>query len=270
MVIYDARPSSFTQLATTAEWEYIHSIMANLDGIDFSVGNAMNPSLDTPGRNAVMADGNAVVRGYLWRCDAPVSTAIPAASAQNRIDRLVLRLTRGATTSATVVQPTVVTGTPSGTPTIPPLTQTPTGIWDIPISSWTATSAGALTGLSDDRDGNWKTITTGAFTGSLRCRKVSISPGTNNAVMLNGTLNAASTGGGAFNIGSLPNSTYYPASITRLPIALTAGFVSTSGAVDGSLRLYIPAGSGALQVIIPTLAATLATSVDINGIYPLG
>jgi hypothetical protein len=151
MVTYDARPSAFTQLTTTAEWEYLHSAIAGVTAIDASIGSAMVPSLDTGGRNAVIADGVVVIKGQLWRCDAPVSTPIPAASAQNRIDRLVIRLTRGASTSATVVQPVVITGTPSGTPAIPPLTQTSTGIWDVPVSHWTSTSAGALTTLVDDR-----------------------------------------------------------------------------------------------------------------------
>jgi len=152
MVVYDARPSAFTQMTTTGEWEALTAIMGAADAaIDGAVGSAMIPSLDTGGRNAVIADGNAAIRGQLWRCDAPVSTAIPAASAQNRIDRLVLRLTRGATTSPTVITPTVIAGTPSGSPVIPPIVQTTTGIYDIPISHWTATSAGALTTLVDDR-----------------------------------------------------------------------------------------------------------------------
>jgi hypothetical protein len=151
MVTYDARPSAFVQMSTTSEWEYLHSAMGCRDGIDLSFGSGMTPSLDTGGRNAVIADGNAAIRGQLWRCDAPVSTAIPTSSSQNRIDRLVLRLTRGATTSPTVVQPVVITGTPSGSPGKPPLTQTPAGIYDIPISYWTSTSAGGLTNLIDER-----------------------------------------------------------------------------------------------------------------------
>lgn len=152
MVIYDARPSAFTQLTTTSDWEALMAMAgAGCTAIDGSVGSAMVPSLDTPGRNAVLADGNASIRGYLWRCDAPVSTSIPAASAQNRIDRLVLRLTRGAITSPTVITPTVIVGTPSGSPVIPPIVQTTTGIYDIPVSHWTSTSAGALSGLIDDR-----------------------------------------------------------------------------------------------------------------------
>lgn len=151
MVTYDARPSAFTQLSTTTEWEALHTLMGKVSGIDLSTGSGMNPTLDTGGRNAVIADGNCVIKGQLWRCDAPVSTPIPAASASNRIDRLVIRLTRTATTSATVVQPVVITGTPSGSPVEPPLVQTPTGIFDIPVSSWLSTSAGGLTTLVDER-----------------------------------------------------------------------------------------------------------------------
>lgn len=151
MVIFDARPSSFTQLTSTGDWEYLLTAMGAMTGVDGSVGSAMTPSLDTGGRNAVIADGVVAIKGQLWRCDAPVNTAIPAASAQNRIDRLVLRLTRGATTSPTVVVATVITGTPSGSPVMPPIVQTTTGIWDVPISSWTSTSAGAITSLVDQR-----------------------------------------------------------------------------------------------------------------------
>lgn len=151
MTTYDARPSAFTQLSATSDWEALLSIAGKLSAVDGAVGSAMLPSLDTGGRNAVIADGNATIKGMLWRCDAPVSTPIPAASAQNRIDRLVLQLNRGATTSPTVIQPIVVTGTPAGSPVIPALTQTANGIWQLPISHWTSTSAGALTTLVDDR-----------------------------------------------------------------------------------------------------------------------
>lgn len=151
MVTYDARPSPFTQLTTISDWEYMTTALAGISGIDVSVGGGMAPSLDTGGRNAVITDGVCVIKGQLWRADAPVSTPIPAASAQNRIDRLVLRLTRGATTSPTVVAPFIITGTPGGSPTIPPVTQTLTGIWDLPVCHWTSTSAGAITSLVDDR-----------------------------------------------------------------------------------------------------------------------
>jgi hypothetical protein len=154
MVVYDARPSAYNQLSTTSDWEAIWSLMgmpeAAIDG-QYALGHWMAPSLDTGGRNIVIDSGQAVVKGQLWRCDAPVSTPIPVASAQNRIDRLVLRINRGATTSATVVQPVVITGTPAGSPTIPALTRTPTGLWDYPVCYWTSTSSGAIQSLVDER-----------------------------------------------------------------------------------------------------------------------
>jgi len=149
MATYDGRPSAFTQLSTTADWESFMSSAGIYDGVDSP--NSFTPSLDTVGRNAVIGSGQGLIKGQLWRCDANVSTAIPAASAQNRLDRLVLRLNRGATSSPGVVAPTVITGTPSGSPALPAISQTPTGLWDIPISYWTSASSGALTGLVDQR-----------------------------------------------------------------------------------------------------------------------
>jgi hypothetical protein len=79
------------------------------------------------------------------------STAIPAASVSNRIDRLVLRLDRSQSGGTTWVKPVVITGTPSGSPQIPALQSSPTGQWDLPIARWTSASNGALSGLVDER-----------------------------------------------------------------------------------------------------------------------
>jgi hypothetical protein len=155
MATYDARPSAFTQLTTTSDWESFVSSAGIWDGID---GNGFVPSLDAPGRNAVMGGGQCLIRGQLWRADAAVPTPVPAASAQNRLDRLVIQLNRGATSSPTVVQPVVITGTPSGSPALPPLSQTFGGIWQIPVSYWTSTSAGALSSLIDQRQYSGRTV----------------------------------------------------------------------------------------------------------------
>jgi len=149
MAVFDARPSPFTQLTTMGEWERFFSLNSMNDAVD-QPGDLV-ASFDVPGRNIVMSAGAAIVRGQMWRCDAPVSTAIPAASASNRIDRLVLRFNRSAVTSATVIVPTIITGTPSGSPVLPPLVNTPTGLWDFPICFWTSQSNGALSALTDDR-----------------------------------------------------------------------------------------------------------------------
>jgi hypothetical protein len=57
-----------------------------------------------------------------------------------------------------VVQPVVITGTPGSSPTLPPLTQTTTGIFQIPISNWTSASSGSLTGLVDQRQYSGRSI----------------------------------------------------------------------------------------------------------------
>jgi hypothetical protein len=122
---------------------------------------SLAPSLDGVGRNAVMAAGSCIVKGKLWSCDAPVNTAVPAASGSNRIDRLTLRLLRTAGTATAFLQPNIITGTPSGSPVLPALVQTTTGIWDLPISHWTSTSAGGLTSLVDERFDTGKTMQSG-------------------------------------------------------------------------------------------------------------
>jgi hypothetical protein len=161
MTVTNARPSPFLTLTTDADWESFTNGAGNGDGVVMSPSTSLAPSLDTGGRNAVMAAGTAIIKGKLWSCDAPVSTAVPVASAQNRIDRLVLQLNRSAGTAAAFVQPVVVTGTPSGTPTIPALTQGSSGVWQLPISHWTSTSAGGLTSLVDERIDVGKTMLSG-------------------------------------------------------------------------------------------------------------
>lgn len=155
MVTYDARPSSYTQMTTMAEWEAFLQACGIFDGIDGTT--SFVPSLDTGGRNAVVSAGSCVIKGQLWRADAPVSTAIPAASAQNRVDMLVLQLNRAASTSPAILQPVVVAGA-SGSTNPPALTQNASGIWQIPVATWTSTSAGALTGLTDIRQLSGRTV----------------------------------------------------------------------------------------------------------------
>jgi hypothetical protein len=273
MVVYDARPSAFTQMTTTAEWEYFASAMAGISGIDVSVGSGMVPSLDTAGRNAVIADGNAIIKGQLWRCDAPVPTPVPAASSQNRIDRLVLRYTRGASTSATVVVPTVITGTPAGTPTPPAITQTPTGIWDVPVCRYTATSAGAISTLVDERipiNDPWHDMRPllNGFVGSVAGEfppqyRFDYQSG---LVHVIGTLNLPSSGTyNGVSFAQLPPF-YSPAVATSWAVAQTQGLMSTNN-TGGMPRSYI-ASSGGLSFngISPGINGS---GVRINGFYPL-
>ena len=275
MVTYDARPSAFTQLTSTADWESLLTGMGLPDGIDVNAGSAMAPSLDTGGRNAVIQPGNVIVRGQLWRCDAAVSTPIPAASAQNRIDRLVLRLNRGATTSPTVVQPVVITGTPSGSPVEPPLVQGPTGLYDIPVCSWTSTSAGAITSLADERQfclDTWHTIASPGWTGVLRCKKL---PPPWKSVILDIHLNSgsASAGGAGSSMGALPDPTYYPVNTWRGPVCMRGSWISSPGTTfPGSpVWAYVPnyTPGAFIQIIIPSLTSAQNLSLDGTITFPL-
>jgi hypothetical protein len=111
-----------------------------------------------------MQPGTAVIKGEVWSCDTVQSTPIPAPSGLNRIDRLVLRLNRGASTSSTVISPAVIAGTPASNPVEPGLVQTPTGIFDIPISSWLSQSSGALISLVDERQFSSNPVLVGTST----------------------------------------------------------------------------------------------------------
>lgn len=151
MTVTNGRPSPFLQLSAQADWETASGGLGASDGVIAPSSGALAPSLDGAGRNAVMAAGACMVKGSLWSCDASVNTAIPAASGSDRIDRLTLRLLRTAGTATAFLQPNIITGTPSGSPVIPALIQTTTGIWDLPICHWTSKSTGALVSLVDER-----------------------------------------------------------------------------------------------------------------------
>lgn len=152
MTIQQAIPSAYSQLTTIGQWENLIESLGLRSGIyGDPAGTACQGSLDTGGRNADLAAGQAVIKGRFWSTDATVATAIPAASSQDRIDRLVLRMDRNAGSEATVIQPVVITGTPGSSPVPPAVSYTATGFYDVKICSWTSKAGGALTGLTDER-----------------------------------------------------------------------------------------------------------------------
>jgi hypothetical protein len=139
-----------SQIVTVTDWENVFG-MALGSGVVPGVLNSLAASLDTSGRNAVVAPGAAMLQGFWKPVSAPTPTPIPAASSADRIDRLAMQLNRAATNPDLFVTPVVVTGTPGANPQEPALIQTPTGIWQMPIASWTSSSSGALSGLTDER-----------------------------------------------------------------------------------------------------------------------
>lgn len=154
-----------SQITTAAEWEGYFSA-AQLDGVT----SGLTPTINSGARTASVGAGGAWLRGFFKPVSSTAAKAVPAASAQDRVDRLVVRLDRDAATSATYIVPTVLTGT-AGTTTPPALTRGTTGAWDLPISRWTSKADGSLTGMADERYGpGWHT--SAARTGGL----VSASP----------------------------------------------------------------------------------------------
>lgn len=139
--------SSITSLA---QWESFFGAVTPTSGVVVGSGSELAGSLDVGGRNAVVATGAALIRGFYKPISAATSTAIPGASAANRVDRLVLRLDRSASVAANFAKPAVLTGT-SGSTVPPTLSSSPTGLWDLPICRWTSASSGTLTGLVDER-----------------------------------------------------------------------------------------------------------------------
>lgn len=150
MALDDAYPSSATTLTTMTQWEAFFRGFGE-SGVIAGVGNEFVGSLDSAGRAAVLGTGAAQIRGFHTEGATTTSTAIPAADTQNRVDRLVLRLDRSAVLAPNWVQPVVIPGTPGSNPQEPALTQTDTGLYDLPICRWTSTSTGALTNLVDER-----------------------------------------------------------------------------------------------------------------------
>ena len=103
--------------------------------------NTLKPQGLSVGLVTTVADGSATIQGYFYLNTAAVAVAHEPASSLTRIDRVVLRLDRSQTASNRIVL-AVVKGIPgSGAPA---LTQTNTGIYEMPLAQ-TTIPAGAIT-----------------------------------------------------------------------------------------------------------------------------
>jgi hypothetical protein len=86
---------------------------------------------DSSGMNVKVAAGFAIVRGHIYQNTAQLTLTITPASAQPRIDLVILEL--DPTNNAILAK--VLDGTPSTTPTPPTLTQTNDAIYQLAIAS---------------------------------------------------------------------------------------------------------------------------------------
>lgn len=88
-------------------------------------------STDGSGLDVQVAQGYAILRGHAVENDAPATVTLDAADPTNpRIDRVVLRLDP----VADGISLFVIKGTPAATPTVPEITRTKTGVWDLPLA----------------------------------------------------------------------------------------------------------------------------------------
>jgi hypothetical protein len=94
--------------------------------------------------------GYAIIKGFLWGTDSTDSVNIAAASAHDRIDRLVLRLNRSAGSAAADIQPVIIAGTASTTP-VPPSLLSSAQFQDLLIAQWTSKADGSFTAVQDLR-----------------------------------------------------------------------------------------------------------------------
>lgn len=235
-----ARPSPFTQLTSALEWENLFAGMGIFDGVN-DVPGAMGgtnllASLDSPGRNVVLAPGKILIKGQLWSCDSNDSTAIPAASAMDRIDRVTLRLNRLAGDAGAYLAPYIIQGTPSSSPAIPDLVRSSTGNYDVPIARWLSAANGTLSGLVDERQFLGLTVCVGTSTNrpTIYKPRLMVETDTGNLMMWDGT---------DWNQINLE----MPAQATIVTKPSFEGRSSTSFAVDSSLVIPL-AGNSTYQV----------------------
>lgn len=142
--------ATLNDIVTDDQWEKYTGFLTS--GVDAGDGpGALAVTLNASSRNAVVAPGGGWVKGrYRPKQATADNVPIPAASTQDRIDRVVFRLDRTAAALADAVKPVIITGTPANSPTKPAILDNAT-FYDEPLASYRATAAGTLTGLVDER-----------------------------------------------------------------------------------------------------------------------
>lgn len=140
------------QVSTMTSWEaYWVGGLGGASGVMAGKLGELAPSINSGSRQVSIATGAAFVRGfYIANPSSTYTASVPAKSAADRMDRLVLRLDRTASTAANWLKPVIVQGT-SGSLTPPALQSSETGSWDLPLCRWTTKADGTLAGLVDER-----------------------------------------------------------------------------------------------------------------------
>lgn len=103
---------------------------------------------DNSGLQVKVKSGTAWIEGFYVKSDAEEIVALSTADASNpRLDRIILRLDRGANT----ITLTKLTGTPAGSPSAPALTQN-SSIWEISLAQVYVAATDTLIAAGDVTD----------------------------------------------------------------------------------------------------------------------
>ncbi|MBQ0949254.1 MULTISPECIES: tail fiber domain-containing protein [unclassified Streptomyces] len=120
------------QDVSEGQYSYLFRELASHSGIADAVGGTgFNVYGDSSGMQVKVNAGFAIVRGHAVQSTATETVTIAAASAATRYDRVVLRLDP----TANRITIAVVQGTSGGG--VPALTQTDTGIYELPLATVT-------------------------------------------------------------------------------------------------------------------------------------
>lgn len=115
-------------------------------GVVGSFGDAsLRTAGDSTGMNVKVSAGPAIVRGFFLSSTTTETLPIAPAAAQARVDRVVARLDPAADSITFAVRQ----GTPAVSPEPPSLTQTDTGIWEMPLSRVTVRAGTATIAAAD-------------------------------------------------------------------------------------------------------------------------
>lgn len=131
---FDAGPGAGV---TEAQWMKMAALWRG-DGVIFGLLNHCAVSGNGSGMHVFVATGVAWHHGFYYENTASITLPVAAADAQDRIDRVVLRLD----TTANTITAKVIKGVAAGSPVEPALSAGPT-LFDIPLAS-VAVAAGAV------------------------------------------------------------------------------------------------------------------------------
>lgn len=121
-----------SQATTDSEYSWLFRELGQ--GVVRSSGDTtLQGSADSSGMDSFLDVGRAIMRGYMYRNTATLTLTHDASDAQPRIDLVVLELDITAPDYADRIVAKIIKGTAAATPAEPALTQTDTGIYQMPL-----------------------------------------------------------------------------------------------------------------------------------------